>query len=232
MNSKFNLLLGVLMLWQSSIMAQMTFVDSAKARFDSLQPYVPTGLLAERSPLSYFLGSTVSNPQRLNGIGDTAIDKRIWTNLHRNLYHMAYSPSYMKFHPAAFDSLLEIERYGQSRAGMTVDQLLNLMPQNDIVLGFIDREFNMITAEAWDSAYIRSDTNSLMFTLNVGYFHLRDTIFADTIYFSTHPDSILVLDTMYYRDPDSIFPGHFLTIAVWLLARCTIRPMPREQTPV
>lgn len=209
MNSKFNLLLGVLMLWQSSIMAQMTFVDSAKARFDSLQPYVPTGLLAERSPLSYFLGSTVSNPQRLNGIGDTAIDKRIWTNLHRNLYHMAYSPSYMKFHPAAFDSLLEIERYGQSRAGMTVDQLLNLMPQNDIVLGFIDREFNMITAEAWDSAYIRSDTNSLMFTLNVGYFHLRDTIFADTIYFSTHPDSILVLDTMYYRDPDSILPRTF-----------------------
>lgn len=44
-------LLALALLCSSSVKAQMTFADSAKARFDSLQPYVPTGLLAERSPL-------------------------------------------------------------------------------------------------------------------------------------------------------------------------------------
>lgn len=52
------------MLWQSTLREQVTLTDSAKARFDRLQYRVPTGLLAERSPLCFFLGFTFCNPQR------------------------------------------------------------------------------------------------------------------------------------------------------------------------
>ena len=194
------------MLLSVLLKAQITFTDSLKARYDSLQPHVATGLLADRSPLSPFIVSANSNPLRLNGINDTTLDEVMWRSLHRYLYHMAYHSNDLNFSPETYDSLFDVELYGQSRVGMNITQLLNLQPRSDIVLGLIDREFNMITPEAWDSAYIKTDTLTFSYRLNTGPFQLNDTIS-----YYNHPDSVIVVDSIYHRDTTNMVARTFST---------------------
>ncbi len=204
-------LFSLFMLFGFMLKAQMTLYDSLKARYDSLQPYVQTGLLADRNPQAPLIINAHSNPLKLNGINDTTISASMWRSLHMYLYHMAYDTTALNFHPSTYELHFDMAMYGQSRAGLSMNQLLALYPKTDIVLGLIDREFNMITSEAWDSAYIRIDTLSNRYFLNAGTIHINDTVFLDTVNYSTHPDSIIVVDTTYYVDPNIIASRSFST---------------------
>jgi hypothetical protein len=60
-------------------------------------------------------------------------------------------------------------------------------------------DYDHLTPYAYDSACLRFDSATGSYMVSSGWVHLYDTVFLDTLTWSTHPDSIIIIDTSYYH---------------------------------
>lgn len=207
MNCKItSFVLGLLLFTNANA---QTMQDTVRAQYDSLQPYVETGLLLDRYAYSHMASFGNYNPLHFEPGSDSTATRMIFHDMLNLFYHAAYDTTVFPFHPDEFDEQVDLAYYGQSRNGLSAQQLLNLNTQADVVLGVMDIEYEMINPMAWDSAYIVLDTIEDKYKL-VDSVYYSDTIYLDTLNYSTHPDSIVVVDSTVYHNTDSTAQWSFM----------------------
>lgn len=177
-------------------------LDSLKARYNGLAPYVPSGILYDRNPINSIWYGSMYNSSYYDGTVDSICTKAAFAELHMLKYHESFDSSIMLFQPENLDDLINQALYEQDVSSWTVSQFMNSQPINHVVLGFMDLDYHALSIMAYDSAWSRSDSNGDYY-LQLSPFAIHDTLFLDTINFSIHPDSIILMDTIIY--PDSLF---------------------------
>jgi hypothetical protein len=89
--------------------------------------------------------------------------------------------------PIASDSLYSIYRQTAFLPPTTPNGLPTRNAQ--LVLGVLDMDYDHLTPYAYDSACLRLDSATGGYLISSGWVHLHDTVFLDTLTWSTHPDS-------------------------------------------
>ena len=200
------------LLFSTALFSQTTFLDSAKARYDSLQPYVPTGKLLDRNPQWIFATAADYNPLHFHPDSVYPCNPRIFKDLYTLFYHTDFQNQDFTIHPDDFDRVTDSVYYGQALSDPTNTQaVMGLQPQADFMLNLLHFDYNYLSQEAYDSSLIRWDAGINKYLLNAGSISIHDTIFLDTANRSTQPNDIIVMDTSYYRDPAHVIPRVFKT---------------------
>lgn len=183
-----------------SIRAQVSPLDSAISVYDSLQPYVSSGVLLERSPDYIYAGASDYNPIYYGGSSDSLGIERKFKLLYNLMYYASYSDSVFDIHPNDLDSIVDYEYFNDTRKGKTTQELLNLEPVADIMLGFIQTPYQFMSWEMDTNTYynpIRFDSVNNKFILNIGTLNFQDSIIIDTTYYDAVLDSTITIDTAY-----------------------------------
>ena len=120
-------------------------LDSLKARYDLMEPFVSTNVLVDRSPLLLGSSGSVFNPFAHDGTDTINGDALIFENLHRILYHAAYDSSLMKFEPDDFDAIVDYALFSVDRSAFSTAQLVQAPQVNDIALGFFHLDFDALS---------------------------------------------------------------------------------------
>ena len=180
-------------------------LESYIARYDSLKPFLNTGILLDRSPLTVWAANADFNPLYFQPNLDSVCDDIMFRNMYRLFYHADYDKTVFTFDPDSLDYHYNMAYYGQNPDVLTTTQLMNLEPQVDVVLGVASLDYEMISAAAWDSSLIYMDTSIDKFKLLLGDIHISDTIVMDTTYFDEDlqdwvvVDSVIIIDSVYRR---------------------------------
>ena len=224
MNYKSISIIAVTLYMALGVNAQ-TMLDSLISRYDSLQPYVPTGILADRNPQSALIANW-ANPLHHTGHTDSVLDFSGFKHLYQWAYYAAYQPnSLFGASPAMYDSLLDVARYGSYIHNLPLSQQINIKPKADVILEAMALQYNQISQMAWDSAYVQFDSLDNVYKLNAGNIHLNDTIWLDTTNFTNYK----VMDTVIWINP-SVIAGNAFTQQL-LLAFSTFNAVAYVPTP-
>ena len=123
MNCKNKLFTALLcFLFSTALFSQTTFLDSAKARYDSLQPYVPTGKLLDRNPQWIFATAADYNPLHFHPDSVYSCNPRIFKDLYTLFYHTDFQNQDFTIHPDDFDRVTDSAYYGQALSDPTNTQ--------------------------------------------------------------------------------------------------------------
>jgi|GEM_PF-2401953 len=188
--------------------AQLTLAQYT-AQYDSLKPFVNSGILLDRSPHALWAANADYNPYYFKPNLDSACSSRIFRDLYSLFYHSDYQNELFKFNPDSFEYRYNLAYYGLDPSGYNTQQLLGLDPQADVVLGLMGFRYNMISATAWDSNMIWLDNSMNKYRLLTGDIHISDTIVLDTTYYHdvlgqwVTIDTTIVIDSTWYRGSPS-----------------------------
>jgi len=184
-------------------------LQNIKASYAPLAPWVPSGILYDRNPLKLFLSSSWYNSINYDGTADSTCTVQAFKALHETKFHECFTEaSILKFNPVDFNKVVGIALHGTDVSGWAAQDFSNHTQVHNAVLGFMDLDFHAITIDALDSAWIGKDANGL-YELRVNPYQITDTLFLDTVNFSTHPDSIIPLTATYYPDSARVVQNAF-----------------------
>lgn len=162
-------------------------------RYAPLQPFVPEGLLIDRSPLSVFRSTSGLDPDKFNYQQQQQNPEVAdFIDYYRLFYGADYTQQTLPIDPN------QIRRtYEQTAFGNT----LNLPPimrqkQFDLVLGMMHFQYREIADDALDSMYIYYDDPVDQFKMAMGNYHLYDTVFLD----SNVSANYVIIDTIISLD--------------------------------
>jgi len=158
--------------------------NSHLTEYDSLMPYTTSGRLLERSTLALSSGGAWYNPQLQSGRYDTICRPSTFGHLLQMMYEAGYGYS---IPPIASDSVYSIYRQTAFVPPTTTNGLPTRNAQ--LVLGVLDMDYDHLTPYAYDSACLRFDSATGSYMVSSGWVHVYDTVFLDTLTWSTHPDS-------------------------------------------
>lgn len=186
----------------TTVTAKAQNLNSLKARYNSLAPWVSSGILYDRNPQNTIWAGSIFNSIHYDGIEDSLCNKAAFTELHETKYHEAFDSTLLNFNPVHLDRVIKNALYETEVSGWSTQQFMSTPAPNNAVLGFMDLDFHAISLMAYDSFWIPRDSAGFYY-LQVQPYAVHDTLFLDTIHFSTHPDSIILIDTLLH--PDSAF---------------------------
>lgn len=187
--------------WVLGVLSVLFFFNPVHAQspeyftlYDSLSVVTPTGRLAERAPLSHWISETYANPLLRDGIGDSACSPQTFAHILDYLNEMSYNPASVSIHRDSLSSFYNTAAYGTALNPSTPQLLTEVPKLADVVLGFVDVNYNAIAPAAWDSGWVYlSAQDSLYHYLEAGetVSHLLNT---DTLNTPPHPDSVFVFN--------------------------------------
>jgi len=158
------------------LLAQTAFETAHINRFQLIQPYVPEGILIDRSPLSLMRNTSGLDPEAFAyGRQDTADFYK-----YCDLYRLLRPGSYGGHFPLSADTLPQIARnavYGTAAGTPSPNRQRSF----DLILAAMHVPFREIAEGAFDSAYIYLDAGIDRYRLGLGNMPLSDTVYHDTL---------------------------------------------------
>lgn len=195
-------------------------LDSLKSRYNPLSPWVSSGVLYDRNPQNMIWAVSMFNSVHYDGTRDSLCNKAAFAELHETKYHEAFDSTLLNFNPAHLDRVINKALYEADVSGWSAQQFMSNPAPNNAVLGFMDLDFHAISLMAYDNFWIPQHSSGY-FYLEISPYTLHDTLFLDTIHFSTHPDSILPFDTIFYPDSAFIVENAFIKYRLLALSALT-----------
>ena len=215
MKPNINLKYLFVLFFTTTVTSNAQNLDSLKARYNLLAPWVSSGILYDRNPQNTIWAGSIFNSVNYDGIADSLCSQAAFVELHETKYHEAFDTTLLKFNTAHLDRLINNALYETDVTGWSTHQFMSTPAPNNATLGFMDLDFHAISLMAYDSFWIPRDSAGNYF-LQVQPYAIHDTLFWDTIHFSTHPNSIILIDTLLY--PDSVFIAQNAFVPYRLLA--------------
>lgn len=160
--------------WPS--LAQTIFETTHINRYQLLQPYVPEGILIDRSPLSLMRSTQGIDPDAFGyGRQDTA-----HFNKYCDMHRLFRAASYTNHFPVNTDSIRQIAQevvYGATRWSPPLVRQRSF----DLILAAMHIPFREIAPGAFDSAYVYHDAAIDRYKLGLGTLPLNDTVYFDSL---------------------------------------------------
>lgn len=125
-------------------------LDSLKARYNSLAPWLSSGILYDRNPQNTIWAGSIFNSIHYDGIEDSLCSKAAFGELHETKYHEAFDTTLLKFNTIHLDQLINNALYETDVSGWSTQQFMSTTAPNNAVLGFMDLDFQAISPFAND----------------------------------------------------------------------------------
>lgn len=172
--------------------AQTQLAQAHKNRYAPLQPFVPEGLLIDRSPLSVFRSTTGLDPDKFTYQQQQHAEPEDFMDYYRLFHGADFTQQILPTDPAQIWRVYEQAAYGST---------VNLPPitrqkQFDLVLGMMHFGYREIAEDALDSMYLYYDEPVDQFKLAIGQYHLYDTVFLDSNVLTNY----VIIDTIIQFD--------------------------------
>jgi|GEM_PF-5872406 len=164
-------------------------LDSLKARYNPLAPWVSSGILYDRNPHNMIWVGSNFNIVNYDGTRDSLCSKAAFAELHETKYHESFDTTLLRFNPVHLNRVINTALYETDVSSWNTQQFMSIPAPNNAVLGFMDLDFHAISLMAYDSFWIPRDTAGFYY-LQVQPYAVHDTLFLDTIHFSTHAGGI------------------------------------------
>lgn len=185
------------------ILAQTAFETAHINRYQLLQPYVPEGILIDRSPLSLMRNTRGLDPDAYSYSRQDTADFDKYCDMHRLLRPGSYGTHF----PIRTDSLRQL-------AGEAIYGSTRWLPpagrqrSHDLILAALHVPFREIAPGAFDSAYVYHDAAIDRYRLGLGTLPMNDTVYLDTL-----PNSAYTIVTTPWRFNNA------QTLALWSVSR-------------
>lgn len=195
------------------LLAQSAFETAHINRYQLLQPYVPEGVLIDRSPLSLMRSTQGIDPDAYSyGRQDTA-DFNKYCDMHRLMRPASYGTHFS----LSTDSIRQLAKevvYGATRGYPPASRQRN----HDLILAAMHITYREIAPGAFDSAYVYHDAVIDRYKLGLGTLPMNDTVFYDSL-----PQSAYAIVTTPWRFNDA------QTLAQWSVKRALFMLVATEQ---
>jgi hypothetical protein len=155
--------------------AQTPLAQQHINRYSLLQPFVPEGILIDRSPLSLLRNRDGLDPDKFSLSQLDTADFALFRDYYRLFYHASYQTSHFPLIPDTLIDMAEKQAYG-STYGMPV---LQRMKEYDIVLAAMRFQYREIAENALDCFYVYYDQPIDKYKLGIGNLPIYDTVWLD-----------------------------------------------------
>lgn len=154
-------------------LAQNSF-EQHKARYSALQPYVPSAILADRSPHQILANDSVRASSFFPGAG------RKSTAYHfKQLYNWAYQAHFAPVNwpePQQLPQIIDSSRLGFLNANASWPQIAQIQSRADVVMGSLLLEYNEVASDAFQNNYIFYEQQTDKFKLRLEPYQHTDTV--------------------------------------------------------
>ncbi len=186
--------------WAIPRTSAQAVADNHKARYGLLQPYTPTGILIDRSPLNLIFRDSTS-------IGFTTAGQSAggsllrYESLYKLFYHASFSGHPFIRSPEDLPFLIDSSRNGVLSTGWP--QILSHAPIAEVVMGSLALNYNRIALDAFQGGYIYLDTSIEKYKLRLSSYQIQDTVWLSGVpgtgafsiqSFNVNPNTLQTLD--------------------------------------
>ncbi len=156
----------------------LTFAQSSfeqhQARYSTLQPYTPSGILADRSPHHLAANDSVKAAGFYPGSG-----RNTSAYHYKQLYNWAYQAVFDVnnwIEPRSLSSHIDSARLGFSNAQAPWPQVAQNQSRADVMMGSLFLEYNEVAPDAFENNYIFYDEQVDKFKLRLNPYQHTDTV--------------------------------------------------------
>ncbi|MDP2188841.1 MAG: T9SS type A sorting domain-containing protein [Sphingobacteriaceae bacterium] len=155
--------------------AQTPLAQQHIDRYSLLQPFVPEGILIDRSPLSLLRNRDGLDPDKfsLNQL-DTA-DFSLFRDYYRLFYHASYQANRFPLIPDTLSDMAERQAYGATY-GLPA---LQREKEFDLIIAAMRFQYREIAENALDCFYVYYDQPIDKYRLGIGNIAIYDTVWLD-----------------------------------------------------
>lgn len=156
--------------------AQTPLAQQHINRYSLLQPFVPEGILIDRSPLSLLRNTAGLDPDKFSLNRNDTADFVTFRDYYRLFYHASYQNNLFPLSPDTLVDVAEMQAYGQS---------YNLPPlqrakENELILAAMYFKYREFAENALDCFFVYYDEPIDKFKLGIGSIPITDTVWLDS----------------------------------------------------
>lgn len=166
---------SMVLLGAGGVGAQQQSAQQHINRYSLLQPFVPEGILVERSPASLLRNTLTIDPERFSYLRQDTSHWNHFVEFYRFWQPASYQASRFPLVPDTLSDAAERAMFG----GQIAPQWQQRQIQNEVVLGGMLFNYREFADDALDSMYVYYDQAVDKFRLGLGSITFTDTIWTD-----------------------------------------------------
>lgn len=172
---KFIYLLATTLVLFVSIVRSQSLENRIKSTYSPLEPYTPTGILYDRSPLKLLLVDSMSPALYYPGSSIVGTQFR-YESLYNLFYHASFTGSPFTIHPGSLPKVIDSLRLGYDENSVPWPQLATMSTHCDVVMGSLLLNYNKIHPQAFHQNLIYLNAADNKFYLRLSPYTITDTL--------------------------------------------------------
>lgn len=155
--------------------AQTPLAQQHINRYSLLQPFVPEGILIDRSPLSLLRNRDGLDPDKFSLSQLDTADFSLFRDYYRLFYHASYQAHRFPLEPDTLIDIAERHAYGSSYTSAPLQRV----KEHELILTAMRFQYREIAENAIDCFYVFYDQPIDKFKLGIGNIVVNDTVWLD-----------------------------------------------------
>jgi len=156
--------------------AQTQLAQQHINRYSLFQPFVPEGILMDRSPLSLLRNRDGLDPDKFSLSQLDTADFSLFRDYYRLFYHASYQASRFPLVPDTLVHIAERQAYGATFAMPPLQRT----KENELILAAMRFQYREIAENALDCFYVYYDEPVDKYKLSIGNITVYDTVWLDS----------------------------------------------------
>ena len=156
--------------------AQTPLAQQHINRYSLLQPFVPEGILIDRSPLSLLRNRDGLDPDKFSLSQLDTADFALFRDYYRLFYHASYQASRFPLLPDTLADIAEMHAYGNTYSSPPLQRI----KENELILAAMRFQYREIAENALDCFYVYYDQPIDKYRLGIGSITVFDTVWLDS----------------------------------------------------
>ena len=156
--------------------AQTPLAQQHINRYSLLQPFVPEGILIDRSPLSLLRNRDGLDPDKFSLSQLDTADFSLFRDYYRLFYHASYQTHRFPLAPDTLADIAERHAYGSTYSLAPLQRV----KEQELILAAMRFQYREIAENALDCFYVYYDQPIDKFKLGIGNIVVNDTVWLDS----------------------------------------------------